>query len=176
MKYSKNKTYQSEGEKIEKINDKSGKANNNTAVALQFSEKSGVMKYQGIATPSPKVAILAKSGQDCIAINTYSPDSPTRNFDFTNFQLYLWAKNNVVYCIIDGKFVELDFLAFFFEPTSRNITRFLYFDGIKISQMVFDEAAVEPIFDLCMNRFYPERIENLKDETKHQEEIFYEQR
>ena len=167
MKYSKNKTYQSEGEIITKIVDKSGKVNNNTAVILEFSENSGVMKYQGIVTRSPKIAILAKSGRDVIAINTFSGNELTKNFNFSNFQLYLWAKNNKVYCIIDGMFVELDYLAFFFKPDnmSTNIIRFLYFDGIKFSQLVFDKDAIIPVFDLCMNRFYPDKIDVLTDEN-----------
>ncbi len=174
MKFFKNITYNSEEEMLLKIADKAGKSNNNTAIIMQLNEDSRVMKYQGIVTRSPKVAILAGSGDDCIALDTYSSDTSTGNFNFNNFQLYLWAKNNTVYCIIDGRFVNLDFLALFFEPNIKNATRFLYFDGSNISQLIFDETAIKPVFDLCMNRFYPKNIKELKDETDNQEVNYYE--
>lgn len=176
MKYLKNQTYQNEEENLDKIVERTGRPNNNTALALQVSGNSGVMKYQGIVTHSPKIAILARSGQDCIAINTFSPDNPTRNFNFKDFRLYLWAKSNRVYCVIDGMFVDLEFLALFFRPDniSTYMMRFLYFDGSKFSQLVFDNDTIKPIFDLCMNRFYPDKIDVLKDEADNQEVSLYE--
>ena len=174
MKYS-STTIDNVSETLYKIAGKSKRQGNNTAYALSIGKESGVQSFEGEIYHTPHIILYAKSGLEWLFLNTYQTDSVQSNVDFERVDLFISGKKSQVYFIINNQLVDINNMILIFDAyesqgciagqrvfspeTSKHC---LYFDGTKITPILYDKEIVQCFYDFILHL-------NKKEDKKHVE-------